>query len=113
MRGMAEIARALIWFQPLVWIVWWQLREEQELACDNCVLAAGGKPSAYAKLLLDWDARPGMDSLIAVGIAHRSCLKRRPYAPLDTGLRRHTGASAGGARALCLALAPALSLSAI
>lgn len=112
-RGLAEIARALIWFQPLVWIVWRQLREEQELACDNCVLAAGGKPSAYAKLLLDWDARPGMDSLIAVGIAHRSCLKRRLYALLDTDLRRDTVASAGVAGALFLALAAALPLAAI
>jgi bla regulator protein blaR1 len=113
MRGLAEIARALIWFQPLVWIVWRQLREEQELACDNCVLAAGGKSSAYAKLLLDWDARPGMDSLIAVGIAHRSCLKRRLYALLDTDLRRDTVASAGVAGALFLALAAALPLAAI
>ena len=98
MRGLAEIARALIWFQPLVWIVWRQLREEQELACDNCVLAAGGKPSAYAKLLLDWDARPGMDSLIAVGIAHRSCLKRRLYALLDTDLRRDDDSGRGSSR---------------
>jgi uncharacterized protein (TIGR03435 family) len=113
MRGLAEIARALIWFQPLVWIVWRQLREEQELACDNCVLAAGGKPSAYAKLLLDWDARRGMDSLIAVGIAHQSCLKRRLYALLDTDLRRDKVAGAGVAGALCLALAAALPLAAI
>jgi bla regulator protein BlaR1 len=113
MRGLAEIARALIWFQPLVWIVWRQLREEQELACDNCVLAAGGKPSAYAKLLLDWDFRRGMDSLIAVGIAHRSCLKRRLYALLDTDLRRDKIAGAGVAGALFLALAAALPLAAI
>jgi bla regulator protein BlaR1 len=113
MRGMAEIARALIWFQPLVWIVRRQLREEQELACDNRVLAAGGKPSAYARLLLDWDARPGMESSIAVGIAHRSCLKRRLYALLDTDLRRDTVATAGVAGALFLALAAALPLAAI
>jgi bla regulator protein blaR1 len=113
MRGLAEIARALIWFQPLMWIVWRQLREEQELACDNCVLAAGGRPSAYAKLLLDWDARPGMDSLIAVGIAHRSCLKRRLYALLNTDLRRDTVASAEVAGAVLLALAAALPLAAI
>jgi uncharacterized protein (TIGR03435 family) len=112
-RGLAEIARALIWFQPLVWIVWRRLREEQELACDNCVLAAGGKPSAYAKLLLDWDARRGMDSLIAVGIAHQSCLKRRLYALLDTELRRDKVAGAGVAGALVLALAAALPLAAI
>ncbi len=113
MRGLAEIARASIWFQPLVWIVWRQLREEQELACDNRVLAAGGRPSAYAKLLLDWDARPGVDSWIAVGIAHRSCLKRRLYALLDTDLRRDRVASAGIAGALLLSLTAALPLAAI
>jgi uncharacterized protein (TIGR03435 family) len=113
MRGLAETARALIWFQPLVWIVRRQLREEQELACDNRVLAAGGKPSAYAKLLLDWDARPGMDSSIAVGMAHRSCLKRRLYALLDTDLRRDTVPGAGVAGALFLALTAALPLAAI
>lgn len=113
MRGLAEIARALIWFQPLIWIVRRQLREEQELACDNCVLAAGGKPSAYAKVLLDWDARRGMASLIAAGVAHQSCLKRRLYALLDPDLRRDTVAGAGVAGALFLALAAALPLAAV
>ena len=112
-RGLAEIARALIWFQPLMWILCRQLREEQELACDNCVLASGGKPSAYAKLLLDWDARRGMGSLVALGIAHQSCLKRRLYALLDPDLRRDTVAAAGVAGALCLAVAAALPLAAI
>jgi uncharacterized protein (TIGR03435 family) len=113
MRGLAEIARALIWFQPLMWIVRRQLREEQELACDNRVLAAGGKPSVYAKLLLDWDVTPGMDSLIAVGIAHRSCLKRRLYALLDPDLRRDTVARAAVASTWFLGLAAALPLAAI
>jgi len=113
MRGLAEIARALIWFQPLIWIVFRKLREEQELACDNSVLAAGGKPSAYARLLLDWDARRGMVSLVAVGIAHRSCLKRRLYALLDPDLRRDRVAGAQVAGALILALAVALPLAAI
>jgi uncharacterized protein (TIGR03435 family) len=113
MRSLAEIARALIWFQPLVWMVWRQLREEQELACDNCVLAAGGKPSAYAKLLLDWDTRRRTDILVAVGIAHESCLKRRLYALLDPDLRRDTVAGAEVAGALFLALAGALPLAAI
>jgi beta-lactamase regulating signal transducer with metallopeptidase domain len=113
MRGLAEIARALIWFQPLMWIVWQQLREEQELACDNRVLAPGRKPSAYAKLLMDWENSPGLDSLIAVGIANRSCLKRRLYALLDPDLRRDTVASAGVAGAWGLGLAAALPLAAI
>ncbi len=113
MRGLAEIARALIWFQPLVWIMWRQLREEQELACDNCVLAAGGRASAYAKLLLDWDEHRGVDSSIAVGISDRSCLKRRLYAVLDADLRRDSVASAEVAGALFLALTAALPLAAI
>ena len=95
MRVLSEIARALIWFQPLMWIARRQLREEQELACDNRVLAAGGKPSTYARLLLDWD----------LGLpATRSCcsqpewftgavLKRRLYALLDQDLRRENSLS--------------------
>jgi bla regulator protein blaR1 len=113
MRLLAETARALIWFQPLIWIVRRQLREEQELACDNRVLASGGKPSAYAKLLLDWDTGPGMDSLIALGMTHRSCLKRRLYALLDPNVRRDT---VGGAIAACTwvgGLATALALAAL
>jgi uncharacterized protein (TIGR03435 family) len=113
MRVLAEIARALIWFQPIIWIVWRQLREEQELACDNRVLATGRKPSAYAKLLLDWDATPGLDSLIAVGIAHRSCLKRRLYALLDPDLRRDKVARAGVAGTWFLGIAMALPLAAL
>jgi len=113
MRTLAEIARAAIWFQPLMWIVRRQLHEEQELACDNRVLASGGKPSSYAKLLLDWDARPGMDFLIAVGIANRSCLERRLYALLDQDLRRDTVARVGVAGAWFLALAVALPLAAV
>src|SRR5438128_2666897 len=54
-----------------------------------------------------------MDSLIAVGIAHQSCLKRRLYALLDTDLRRDKVADAGVAGALFLALAAALPLAAI
>jgi len=113
MRGLAEIGRALIWFQPLMWIVWQQLREEQELACDNRVLATGRRPSAYAKLLLVWESSPGLDSLIAVGIANRSCLKRRLYALLDPDLRRDTVASAAVAVTWLLGLATALPLAAI
>lgn len=113
MRSLAEIARALIWFQPLVWMVRRQLHEEQELACDNYVLAAGGRPSAYAKLLLDWDGRRKTDILAAVGMAHESCLKRRLYALLDPDLRRDTVAGAEAAGALFLALGGALPLAAI
>jgi uncharacterized protein (TIGR03435 family) len=112
-RLLAETARALIWFQPLIWIVRRQLREEQELACDNRVLASGGKPSAYAKLLLDWGAGPGMDASIALGMTHRSCLKRRLYALLDPNLRRDTVTGAVAACTWVFGLAMAMTLAAL
>jgi uncharacterized protein (TIGR03435 family) len=111
MRLLAETARALIWFQPLIWIVRRQLREEQELTCDNRVLASGGKPSAYAKLLLDWGAGPGRDSSIALGMTHRSCLKRRLYALLDPNLRRNSVTGAVAACTWVFGLAAAMALA--
>jgi TonB family protein len=113
LRGLAEIACALIWFQPLIWIVRRQLREEQELACDNRVLAAGSKPSVYARLLLDWDLCTGTETSIAVGMAHRSCLGRRLYALLDDDLRRNPVARIGILATWFLALATTLPLTAI
>jgi uncharacterized protein (TIGR03435 family) len=113
MRTLAEISRAIIWFQPLIWIVRRQLREEQELACDNRVLVAGGKPSAYAKLLLDWNARPGTDFLTAVSMADRSCLKRRLYSLLNPDLRRDTVSRAAAAGTWVCGLAMAMALAAL
>jgi beta-lactamase regulating signal transducer with metallopeptidase domain len=113
LRCLAEIACSAIWFQPLVWIVRRQLREEQELACDNRVLAEGGKPSAYARLLLEWNARPRADILIAAGMAHRSSLKRRLYALLDRDQRRDSVPAWGALAAGFLALAAALPLAAL
>lgn len=49
----ANVARALFWFHPLVWILAARLRREQELACDDVVLQAGVAPVCYARLLLN------------------------------------------------------------
>ncbi len=112
-RSLADITRALIWVQPLIWIVRKQLREEQELACDDLVLAAGGKPSAYAKLLLDWDVRPSMASLFAVGMAQQSSLKRRLHALLNQDVRRDRAAGAVVFATWVVALATAFPLAAL
>ena len=95
-RVLADVARALMWFQPLMWIARRHLRREQEVACDNRVLAAGGKPSAYAKLLMDWDVcQPRGNARLAVGMAQESCLKRRLYALLGQDLQRGAVSRAG------------------
>jgi TonB family protein len=46
-------AKALYWFHPLVWWLSARARQEQELACDSRVLAAGASPAEYAGLLVD------------------------------------------------------------
>lgn len=48
-----QIACAVHWFHPLTWIALRRLRAEQELACDDHVLAAGLRPSEYARHLTE------------------------------------------------------------
>src|SRR6185437_4967225 len=113
MRTLAEIARALLWFQPLIWIARRHLRHEQELACDDRVLESGANPSAYAKLLLNWNAPP--DSLLAsaFGITNGSRLKQRICAVLDRETRRKHISSRALLVACALVLAAAIPLAAI
>lgn len=49
---LAETALALYWWHPLAWLLTAQVRRDGEKACDDLVLAAGTKPSAYAGHLL-------------------------------------------------------------
>ena len=49
----AEVARALYWFNPLVWRAARRLRLESEHACDDRVLAAGAPAADYAGDLLE------------------------------------------------------------
>jgi beta-lactamase regulating signal transducer with metallopeptidase domain/predicted nucleic acid-binding Zn-ribbon protein len=51
-RMIARIARAVYWFNPLAWWAVSRLDLEQELACDEEVLALGSRASHYACHLL-------------------------------------------------------------
>ncbi len=112
-RVLAEIACAVLWFQPLIWVVSRRLREEQELACDDYVLTLGGRASQYARLLLEWNSTSGRDALVAIGMAHRNCLKKRIQALLDPHLRREAVSSAGTVGVWVLAILSALPLAAL
>ncbi len=46
-------SRALYWFHPLVWWISSKLSIEQELACDERVLASGASATGYADFLVD------------------------------------------------------------
>ena len=96
----AKIALILYWCNPLVWLIVRQLRIERERACDNAVLNAGVKPSAYAAQLMEVAADLGAFSKPIwreAAISEGSGLKDRLLCILDPKLDRqpirpHTGA---------------------
>jgi beta-lactamase regulating signal transducer with metallopeptidase domain len=88
-RMLADITCAILWFQPFVWAARRKLREEQERAADDCVLAAGGKASDYAKMLLElYDRLPRGGLAMGVGIIETGSLKARLEAILSNELKR-------------------------
>ncbi|HKP12737.1 MAG TPA: M56 family metallopeptidase, partial [Blastocatellia bacterium] len=87
----AQLACAIYWFNPLVWVAARRLRVERERACDDEVLDAGAKASDYAGHLLDIARSMGAAPtalMAAVAIARRSQLEGRLLAILDPRLRR-------------------------
>lgn len=97
----AQVACAVYWFNPLMWLASRRLRAEREHACDDLVLACGTRGSEYADHLLDI-ARSLRGSSpatwAAVAMAHRSQLEGRLMAILEPGVVRHKltrGAAAG------------------
>lgn len=77
---LAAIVRAFFWFSPAVWYALRQLRIEQEHACDECVLAAGAQPDAYAQTLIDVAAgrrAPALGMGVSAAMAQHSDLERR------------------------------------
>ena len=85
----AQLACAIHWFNPLVWIAARHIRIERERACDDLVLAAGTRGSDYADQLLEIARlmRSGRFPAVLAGaslaMAHRSQLEGRLMAILD------------------------------
>ncbi|MEP6689551.1 MAG: M56 family metallopeptidase [Gemmatimonadaceae bacterium] len=82
----AQLACAIHWFNPLVWVAASRLRVEREHACDDQVLLAGSKASDYASHLLDVarSLRPATGTgLASVAMARPSQLSGRLLAVLD------------------------------
>jgi beta-lactamase regulating signal transducer with metallopeptidase domain len=90
-QALAQLACALFWFNPLVWIAAAQMRMERERACDDQVLLAGSKASSYASHLLEMarSLKPERcTSMASVAMARRSQLSDRLVAVLDPRPRR-------------------------
>jgi TonB family protein len=83
-KYLAQASRALLWWNPLAWMVAGRLNREQELACDDAVLAAGVPADAYATVLLDV-ARECSSSLVlrcAMSANHGAAALRKRFAHL-------------------------------
>jgi beta-lactamase regulating signal transducer with metallopeptidase domain len=88
---LANLACAVHWYNPLVWLAAAQARKLQEQACDDAVLNAGGKPSDYAQFLVGIaDAARGPSAALsgAVGMVRHSQLHGRVTAILDASRAR-------------------------
>lgn len=82
----AELAVALLWFNPLVWMAAHRARAERERACDDLVLANGTRASRYADDLLEIVRTlepPRSPALAALAMARRSEFEGRLLAILD------------------------------
>src|SRR3569623_1458394 len=110
---LAEFACALHWFNPLAWAAWHQMRAERERACDDLVLQAGMKPSAYAEqLFLIAAETPALPfSAAAIAMARPSGLEQRLAAILEVGRNRTRWGFARVGLAAALMLAVALPLA--
>jgi beta-lactamase regulating signal transducer with metallopeptidase domain len=93
----AQIAVAIFWFDPLIWLAAHRMRVEREHACDDYVLRDGTKPSLYAGELLDMVRSLGTPAheraapaFAALAMARRSEFEGRMLAILDPKLDRQT-----------------------
>lgn len=87
----AQIACAVYWFNPLVWLAAHRMRVERELACDDRVISAGSPASDYAANLLDVARSlraPSFTSPTAIAMARPSQLSGRLLAVLDATRNR-------------------------
>jgi len=91
-QTVAEVCKAMYWFNPLFWIACARLRYESERACDDAVMAIGVTSHAYATELLELARSFGRQPrawLPAPAMAARpSNLERRVRAMLNARLNR-------------------------
>ena len=92
----AQIAVAVFWFDPFIWLAAHRMRVEREHACDDYVLRDGTTPSLYAGELLEMVRSLGTPeheraapAFAALAMARRSEFEGRMLAILDPKLDRH------------------------
>ena len=106
----AELARAVYWFNPLFWFLCRRLRAESEHACDDAVLNSGINANDYAVHLLEL-ARSFRNShhtwSPVLAMARPPHLERRFIAMLNPSLKRKPASRV----AILIACSAALTLT--
>jgi beta-lactamase regulating signal transducer with metallopeptidase domain len=112
-QSIAQIACALFWFNPLVWLSAAAMRLDREQAADDLVLESGCKASAYATHLVDIAA--GMRAMWtagAIAMARPSRLEQRLVALCDGSRARRAPGIFGRIALVSLMAAVTLVLAA-
>lgn len=111
-----QMALAIFWFNPLLWIAARHVRAERERACDDLVLSHGTRASFYADDLLAMVrtlTRNTEPAFAALAMARRSEFEGRMLAILDPRIDRSRLGRRGAAIAIVTALLIALPLAAL
>lgn len=84
----AQLAAALVWFQPLIWILAREMERAAEEACDDRVIAQGGNRGTYVRTLADLAERAqrrfGLAPISVGVVGMRSAMGRRVARLLDS-----------------------------
>ena len=113
-QALAQLACALYWFNPLIWIAARALRRTREGACDDYVLTCGVAPHHYAADLLDI-ARARHQRLEAgavLAMGRRSDLEGRLLAIVASGRARVPAPSTRWIVAAAVAMTTTVTLAA-
>jgi TonB family protein len=105
----AQLACAVWWFHPLVWMLASRLRDYQETACDDAVLFSGFEPATYAEALLAVAQTSTSTLLQGCSMTTQIDLKTRITRLLDSSIAR----TASRANLLRTAIGFAIVLAAI
>jgi beta-lactamase regulating signal transducer with metallopeptidase domain len=112
-QTIAQIACALFWFNPLLWIAAAAMRADREQACDDLVIASGCRASDYTGHLLEIAANIRSRPIAgAIAIARGGGLEARIEAALDPFRSRRTPGFFARAGILSIACALALTIAA-
>jgi TonB family protein len=109
----AETLRAILWFNPLIWMVCTRLRRESEQACDDEVLGIGVSGREYAAHLLELARQCRRPWASAIPMAHPSNLERRIGAMLNPRLDRRVPSRRAMAVVAALLLLVAVPVAAL